>query len=67
MSLLKGKEQITFSSLGISSPLQAALKSMSIKLPTEVQAACIPPLLEGKIKKIRFYFVLLYLLIHLQR
>ena len=40
----------TFSSLGISAPLQTALKSMSIKLPTEVQAACIPPLLEGKIK-----------------
>lgn len=39
----------TFSSLGISAPLQAALKSMSIKLPTEVQAACIPRLLEGKI------------------
>lgn len=39
----------TFSSLGISAPLQAALKSMSIKLPTEVQAACIPSLLEGKI------------------
>ena len=52
MSLFKGKEQITFSSLGISSPLQAALKSMSIKLPTEVQAACIPPLLEGKIKNL---------------
>ena len=41
----------TFSSLGISATLQTALKSMSIKLPTEVQAACIPPLLEGKIKK----------------
>lgn len=39
---------VTFSSLGISAPLQTALKSMSIKLPTEVQAACIPPLLEGK-------------------
>jgi len=38
----------TFSSLGISAPLQTALKNMSIKLPTEVQAACIPPLLEGK-------------------
>ena len=38
----------TFPSLGVSAPLQAALKSMSIKLPTEIQAACIPPLLEGK-------------------
>jgi ATP-dependent RNA helicase DDX49/DBP8 len=38
----------TFSSLGLSAALQAALNSMSIKLPTEIQAACIPPLLEGK-------------------
>ena len=56
----------TFSSLGISVPLQVALKSMSIKLPTEVQAACIPPLLEGKIK-IRLLPENLYLLIPLQR
>jgi hypothetical protein len=56
----------TFSSLGISAPLQAALKGMSIKLPTEVQAACIPPLLEGKIK-IRLHSESLYLLIPLQR
>ena len=41
-------QSYTFSSLGISAPLQATLKSMSIKFPTEVQAACIPPLLEGK-------------------
>jgi hypothetical protein len=37
----------SFSSLGISVPLQSALKSMSIKSPTEVQVACIPPLLAG--------------------
>lgn len=37
----------SFSSLGISAPLQSALKSMSIKSPTEVQVACIPPLLAG--------------------
>jgi len=40
--------QPTFASLGVSSLLQNALKGMSIKVPTEVQAACIPPLLEGK-------------------
>jgi hypothetical protein len=56
MSISNGKELITFSSLGISAPLQAALKSMSIKLPTEVQAACIPPLLEGKIYKNPIFF-----------
>ncbi|KIM46242.1 hypothetical protein M413DRAFT_441319 [Hebeloma cylindrosporum] len=38
----------SFSSLGISAPLQSALKSMSIKSPTEVQIACIPPLLAGR-------------------
>lgn len=38
----------SFSSLGISAPLQSALKAMSIKAPTEVQSACIPPLLAGE-------------------
>jgi len=38
----------SFSSLGISAPLQSALSAMSIKAPTEVQAACIPPLLLGQ-------------------
>jgi ATP-dependent RNA helicase DDX49/DBP8 len=38
----------TFLSLGVSLPLQTALSSMSIRTPTEVQAACIPPLLHGK-------------------
>ncbi len=40
--------QATFASLGVSLPLQKALKGMSIKVPTEVQAACVPPLLAGK-------------------
>ncbi|KAF5321390.1 hypothetical protein D9619_000348 [Psilocybe cf. subviscida] len=40
----------SFASLGISSQLQAALRSMSIKTPTKVQAACIPPLLAGNAK-----------------
>ncbi|KAJ6614301.1 P-loop containing nucleoside triphosphate hydrolase protein [Mycena sp. CBHHK59/15] len=34
--------------MGISAPLQLALTSMSIRTPTEVQAACIPPLLQGR-------------------
>ncbi|KAK0191036.1 DEAD-domain-containing protein [Armillaria mellea] len=38
----------SFSDLGISTTLQAALTSMSIRAPTEVQAACIPPLLSGR-------------------
>jgi ATP-dependent RNA helicase DDX49/DBP8 len=37
----------TFTSLGISSPLRAALQIMSITNPTEVQSACIPPILLG--------------------
>ena len=39
---------VSFSSLGISAPLQSALSAMSIKVPTEVQAACIPPLMLGQ-------------------
>ncbi|KAI0772067.1 P-loop containing nucleoside triphosphate hydrolase protein [Trametes elegans] len=34
--------------MGISSVLVAALSKMSIKTPTEIQAACIPPLLQGR-------------------
>jgi ATP-dependent RNA helicase DDX49/DBP8 len=47
----------TFSGLGISASLQSALTSMSIRTPTEVQAACIPPLLQGK--QITLVFLLL--------
>lgn len=38
---------VTFSSLGISPPLLAALSKMAIHAPTEIQQACIPPLLAG--------------------
>ncbi|KAJ3572469.1 hypothetical protein NP233_g3070 [Leucocoprinus birnbaumii] len=38
----------SFTSFGVSSALVAALTSMSIKVPTPVQAACIPPLLAGR-------------------
>ncbi|KAH9894481.1 DEAD-domain-containing protein [Cubamyces lactineus] len=34
--------------MGISSVLISALTKMSIKAPTEIQAACIPPLLQGR-------------------
>lgn len=37
-----------FLSMGISESLVASLNSMSIRRPTTVQMACIPPLLEGK-------------------
>ncbi|KAG5343078.1 hypothetical protein C0989_000068 [Termitomyces sp. Mn162] len=41
-------KDVSFSSLGISAPLQSALTSMSIRTPTPVQAACIPSLLAGR-------------------
>lgn len=37
----------TFVELGVSSSLVAAMNKMSIHTPTEVQIACIPPLLDG--------------------
>lgn len=37
----------SFSEMGVSPVLEAALRRMSIHTPTEVQAACIPPLLSG--------------------
>ena len=39
---------VTFSSLGISLPLLSALSEMAIRAPTEIQQACIPPLLAGQ-------------------
>ncbi|KAI6119400.1 P-loop containing nucleoside triphosphate hydrolase protein [Pisolithus croceorrhizus] len=40
----------SFSEMGISPSLEAALRRMSILIPTEIQAACIPPLLSGHAK-----------------
>lgn len=37
----------SFNDIGISPALEAALHRMSIHTPTEVQAACIPPILAG--------------------
>jgi ATP-dependent RNA helicase DDX49/DBP8 len=42
------KSAPSFLSFGISPLLLAALSSMSIKTPTEVQAACIPSILSGE-------------------
>jgi ATP-dependent RNA helicase DDX49/DBP8 len=39
---------VTFSSLGISPSLLSALSKMAIHAPTEIQRACIPPLLAGQ-------------------
>ncbi|KAL0098228.1 P-loop containing nucleoside triphosphate hydrolase protein [Phycomyces blakesleeanus] len=38
----------TFGELGVDDWLTDTLKSMQIKLPTEIQRACIPPILAGK-------------------
>lgn len=37
----------TFAGMGVSSSLISAMNKMSIRAPTEIQAACIPPLLDG--------------------
>jgi hypothetical protein len=39
----------SFSDLGVQSWLVEALAAMAIKKPTEIQRACIPPALEGKL------------------
>lgn len=50
----------SFASFGIATPLLAALNSMSIKAPTSVQAACIPPLLQGiEMLSIKGFYVLM--------
>jgi ATP-dependent RNA helicase DDX49/DBP8 len=38
----------TFEELGLNPWLIDALKAMSIKFPSEIQKACIPPILKGK-------------------
>jgi ATP-dependent RNA helicase DDX49/DBP8 len=44
----RGDSSTSFASLGVSPSLAAALKNMSIKRPTPVQAGCIPALLAGR-------------------
>jgi ATP-dependent RNA helicase DDX49/DBP8 len=44
----EASKPVTFSSLGISPPLLSALSKMAIHAPTEIQQACIPPLLAGR-------------------
>ena len=39
----------TFASLGLSQPLISALETINIRNPTEIQSACIGPILEGEI------------------
>jgi hypothetical protein len=45
-------EGLNFAQLGVLPALVASLNSMSIRRPTPVQAACIPPLLQGKINSL---------------
>ena len=44
----KRTPKASFQSFGISPALLAALSGMSITTPTEIQAACIPPILAGE-------------------
>ena len=41
----------SFATMGISATLLTALAKMSIRSPTEIQSACIPPLLQGEYSK----------------
>ena len=45
----KASIPITFASLGLSQPLISALETINIRTPTEIQAACIGPILEGEL------------------
>ncbi|KAI0082472.1 DEAD-domain-containing protein [Panus rudis PR-1116 ss-1] len=45
---LNTKPLLSFALFGISNALLGALSRMSIKTPTEIQAACIPPILAGR-------------------
>ncbi|EKM49202.1 uncharacterized protein PHACADRAFT_214474 [Phanerochaete carnosa HHB-10118-sp] len=42
------KHSASFAAMSISSPLLAVLNKMSIRAPTEIQAACIPPLFQAE-------------------
>ncbi|KAI5118983.1 hypothetical protein M0805_001122 [Coniferiporia weirii] len=42
------KAATSFAELGVSKALVASLGNMSIRAPTEVQAACVPPLIAGR-------------------
>lgn len=46
--MMDSTEQKSFEQIGLEPFLVKALKNMSIKAPTEVQTACIPPVLEGR-------------------
>jgi len=48
----------SFSSLGLSQPIISALGTINIKTPTEIQAKCIRPILEGKSPLARFIMYL---------
>ena len=44
----KASSSATFASLGLSKPLISALQSINITKPTEIQSACVKPILEGR-------------------
>ncbi|WOO85035.1 ATP-dependent RNA helicase DBP8 [Vanrija pseudolonga] len=44
----RAAEHDTFASLGLSAPIINALAVMNIRKPTEIQSACVPPILAGR-------------------
>lgn len=48
LSAPKPSSETTFESLGLSAPIISALKSISIRKPTEIQSACVGPIMAGE-------------------
>ena len=46
--MTRAPPNVTFASLGLSQPLLSALETINIRKPTEIQAACIGPILQGE-------------------
>jgi len=44
----RATENATFESLGLSEPIIQALATINIRKPTEIQTACVPPILAGR-------------------
>lgn len=49
--LITESRSISFASLGVIASLQRALNLLSIRIPTEIQVACIAPIIAGRSQK----------------
>jgi ATP-dependent RNA helicase DDX49/DBP8 len=46
----KAASHSTFASLGLSQPLITALEGINIRKPTEIQSACVEPIMNGQFR-----------------